>query len=502
MSDMTLLNLNMTYLRHFDTFEREIRLPLGPLYLTSALEAVDCSVDFRDYQLNRQKNAFDPKNISGFLKDPAEIVGVSCMANLLPFTILALKHFRERYPDRIIVLGGVGPSSVERRILEEFPWIDIIAKGEAERTLPQLVRALKGCTSLNAVRGIIYRDRGVIMETPPQERITDLDQIPLPAFNKVDLSVYEGYGMVTSRGCPYTCTLCSVAPIWGSDPRFRSNENIIEEMRCLNETAGVEQFLFQDEFFVSSKERVLAFCSALRDSGLDVSWKASGRVDLIDREMMGTMANSGCREMSFRVESGSDRILERTKKGFKSAQAIATITEAVDIFEKVNCNYIWGLPFEAMDDFYKSIFQMVSFRMMGTRILPSLFCLMPHTAVYREIMRENRLRFCPDLLPEYMLTGHEINHSVRISISREYRSIFDFISSYPAIFPGFFHVDPEENILPKMKILQEFGFYHKVKKRGNIKSPSEFVEKQTVREISSREPMVSPRITRTHLIRQ
>jgi radical SAM superfamily enzyme YgiQ (UPF0313 family) len=275
----------------------------------------------------------------------------------------------------------------------------------------------------------------------------------------VDLSKYAGYGVVTSRGCPYRCTFCGVAPIWGHTAYHRSNENILQEMCVLRERAGVEMFLFQDEFFVSGKEKVMSFCRALKNSGLEIKWKAFGRVNLTDVEMMEAMADCGCVELRFGIESASDRILQTTRKAFTADEVLEVVPEAIQIFPRVDAFYIWGFPFETREEFQKTLFQMVSFRMMGARILPSLFCFLPQTEICREYGDPEKLEFCYELLPEYMLTGHEVYQSVRISIPPRHRGIFDFISQHPDIFPGFFQLKIQEEILPKLRILQSFGFY-------------------------------------------
>ena len=150
----------------------------------------------------------------------------------------------------------------------------------------------------------------------------------------------------------------------------------------------MELFLFQDEFFVSGKQQVMDFCRELAAAGWTSKWKAFGRVNLIDEEMMQAMADCGCLELRFGIESGSDRILKRIKKGFTAAEALDVVPKAVEIFPRVDTFYVWGFPFETMEDFNQSLFQMVSFRMMGARILPSLLCLLPQTEIYREWCRE------------------------------------------------------------------------------------------------------------------
>ena len=458
-ADMTLVNLNMLFMRYGEEIERELHVPLGCLYLTRALEDARFEVDFRDYQLCPGDDPFDMGAFLSFLEDPAPVIGLSCMANLLPFTLLAMRALRERYPDRTLILGGVGSKSVEDKILRRFPWVDLICRGEGELSGPELLNTLRCGGDLSNVAGVSCRQNGSIHHNPNQERIKDLDSIPFPAFHKVDLKKYAGYGMMTSRGCPYPCTFCSVAPVWNWESYSRSAENIVEEMKLLNREAGVDLFLFQDEFFVSGKHQVMAFCHQLKGSGLDVNWKAFGRVNLVDEEMMRAMADCGCIELRFGIESGSDGVLERIRKGFTSAQSLDVIPKAIDVFPRVDAFFVWGFPFETMEDFHQSLFQMVSFRMMGARILPSLLSLLPQTTLYEEWAPRVTLEFCPYLLPEFVFTGHEICQGGNVEIPDRYGDYFQLIINNPDVFPGFFHIDLEHNVLPKLELLRQFGFY-------------------------------------------
>ncbi len=467
-ADITLVNLNMLVVRYVDSIERETHVPLGPLYLTSALEHAGFRVDFRDYQLCELAEPFTPASLADFCADPAPVLGLSCMANLLPFTILAAEEIKRRNPGTTIVLGGVGPFSVEEKILARFPWIDVVAHGESEISAVALMRALTRGHDLTSVPGVAFRRDGAVVRTPPAERIEDLDAIEPPAYGKIDFSRYAGHNVITSRGCPYACTFCSVAPIWGRKPHMRSPEHIVEEMVRLHHDFGVELFLCQDEIFVSSKDKVLGFCEALGRAKLrKVMWKAFARVNLTDTATMKAMARAGCVEIRYGVESGSDRILERIRKGFTIDQAAAVVAEATTLFPRVDSFFIWGFPFETMEDFYQTVFQMISFRLVGSRILPSLFCLLPQTDDYRECMEQGaRLEFDPGLFPEYMLTGHEICEDGRLRLSERHRPIFEFIEANPDVFPGFFHVDLDSGILPKHEVLVEHGFY--VSKRREV----------------------------------
>jgi radical SAM superfamily enzyme YgiQ (UPF0313 family) len=460
MSDITLVNLNMLFMRYGEEIERELHVPLGCLYLTKALEDAGLEVEFRDYQTAPYDDPFDLANFLEFVKDPAPVIGLSCMANLLPFTIQAMRVLKERHPDRALVLGGVGSKAVEEKILSRFPWVDVIARGEGELTGPDLVRTLRAGGDLAAVAGISYRAAdGRLRHNPDRPRIRDLDGIPFPAFHKVDLKRYAGYGMMTSRGCPYPCTFCSVAPVWNLESYSRSPANIVAEMSYLHKEAGVDLFLFQDEFFVSGKRQVMEFCRELRATGLRLEWKAFGRVNLVDGEMMRAMADCGCLELRFGIESGSDRVLKQIKKGFTEAQSLEIVPQAIQILPRVDACFVWGFPFETLEDFNQSLLQMVSFRMMGARILPSLLSLLPQTEIYREYAGKAPLEFCPYLFPEFVFTGHEVCRGGELELPRRYRAYFDLILANPDVFSGFFHIDLEGNVLPKLALLRQFGFY-------------------------------------------
>ncbi len=459
MADVSLVNLNMLYVRYLDRVEREIHLPLGTLYLARALEDAGIEVDFRDYQLHDEWDLFNDDAMMRFLEAPAPVLFVSCMANLLPFTMMALERFHRDYPEVKVALGGVGPFAVEERVLQLAPWIDVVGTGEMERSAPALVRALQNRGRLADVPGIWWRDGDRIVSNPSPPRIEDLDTIPFPAHHLVDLGQYQGVNIISSRGCPYLCTFCSVAPIWGRTPFLRSAENILEEMAFLKAEAGAELFLFQDEYFVSTPDRVLDLCKAIKGSGLDVRWKAFGRVDLTDLPVMEAMADAGCIELRYGIESGSDKILERTQKGFTAAHAQEVVSRALGIFPRVDAFYMWGFPYETMEDFQQTLLQMITVRGMGARILPSLLSLLPQSTVYDEVRDEVELEFCPELFPEYMLTGHEVCSDGRVSIAPEHERIYEFIRSHPDVFPGFFHVNLEHNVMPKYELLQKFGFY-------------------------------------------
>lgn len=464
-ADITLVNMNLLYIRLEDRIDYETHPPLGLLYLVSVLEQKGFRVDLVDYQLlPRTRPGADPFDLDtalDHLGETAAVVGFSCMANLLPFTLLVAEQLKRRHPEKTLLLGGVGPFGVETPILQRFDWIDMIVQGEAEHTLPRLLPALRDPAQIGSVPGIFYRGvDGAVQYSGKAERIFDLDGVPLPAYHRLDTSAYDAFGLVSSRGCPYACRFCSVAPIWDRRTTYRSHENIIAEIRLLHDTYGVKTVLFQDEFFYSSEAKIMDFCDRLVQSGLPVRWKCYGRVNLVTERAMRRMAETGCLQLRFGIESGSDRVLERVVKGFRFRDALSAVTLALRIFESVETFFIWGFPFEEMEDFYQTALQMARFRQMGITVLPSLLSMLPQTDIYREYRQGaygGMLALVPELLPIYVVTGHEIVGTWN-SVPDRYRALYDFVGRHPEVFPGFYLFEPETNVFPKHQALREMGF--------------------------------------------
>ena len=122
-----------------------------------------------------------------------------------------------------------------------------------------------------------------------------------------------------------------------------------------------------------------------------------------------------------------------------------------------------------MEQFYQTVFLMNTYRTMGVRVLPSLLCYLPQAAIYEEVEKE-RLEFSFEMIPEYMVTGHESCKGSQIAIEPEHRYIYELIISNRDIFPGFFHFDIEHNVRPKLEILTEFGFYEGPQRNGATES--------------------------------
>lgn len=465
LADLTLVNVNLLRFNLSGRIDHEVHPPLGLLYLVSVLERAEYAVDYVDLQLHPlerpDEDPFDLAQAAAWIGEVSDVVGLGCMVNLLPFTLLLAKVIKTRNPQVKIVLGGVGPFGVEEKILTEFPWIDVVVRGEAEDTILELLPALRGHLPLDAIQGISFRNlNGVVVRNLDRPRILDLDTIPFPAYHRLDIRHYNAFNIVTNRGCPYPCTFCSAAPIWNRKTTCRSHENVIAEIRHLHETYGVNHVLFQDEFFYTTERRMLDFCDQLIASGLNVTWKCFGRVNLVTEKAMRRMAEAGCIQLRFGIESGSDRVLKHVSKAFDTRQANAAVALAKGIFPSVETFFMWGFPFEDMDDLFRSAIIMERYRDMGVHVLPSLLSLMPQTRIYQDFLAGHypgRLTLHPELVPIFVVGGFEILGR-ETTIQDQHQIYYDLVAEHPDIFPGFYLLDYEDNIRPKMDVMQSLGF--------------------------------------------
>jgi radical SAM superfamily enzyme YgiQ (UPF0313 family) len=459
-ADITLINMSLLYIKSRNTSDYEIHLPLGLMYIISSLEQQKFIVDFIDHQLfPYQYDNVELFNINNIIKcydNPASVIGFSCMANLLPFTLLVAKAFKEKYPNVIIIFGGIGVCGVEEKILRKFPWIDIIVKGEGENTTTELLNHIHHPSEWNKIKGIFLKNTSnEIIFTGDRDRIVELNALPMPAYHHLHIELYDAFNIITNRGCPYKCTFCSVAPMWGHYTHCRSIDNIISEIRYLYDNYGVKQILFQDEYFYSSEEKIIQFCDALMETGLPITWKCFGRINLVTSFAMKKMKESGCVEIRFGVESTSDFVLSKINKGFRFKEVVDMLNEAVCIFDSVEAFFIWGFPFERKMDFFKNILFMYRFQQCGVTVLPSLLSLLPQTQIYKNYQAGEflgKLKLIRELIPMIVVTGHEIIDRFN-QIPDEYLEYYSFIERNEEIFPGFFLLDFDNTILPKYRML-------------------------------------------------
>ena len=322
--------------------------PLGPLYLTAALEMHGCRVDFRDYLVSDHPDPPTIDHFCRFLDAPAPLLAVGGYAAMLPYIVYATRAAKERNPELTIILGNLGPSEVAYELMEAFPHIDFVIRGEAEETLVELLDTLE-TGRFEEVRGLCFRTQGVVVLNPPRPRIRDLDALPIPAYDRIDFDRYSRGMIVTSRGCPYDCSFCGVPEYWHRRYETRSVDNVLDEIQVLDRAHGVDRVFLADDTFVLQRDRVLEFTDKLAERGVPLKWQCWARVDLVDESLLQAMAAAGCTRVIYGVEAGSESVLRQFRKGFtpRSAQEAVRLTLT---YMEAWTTFIFGVPFETMDD--------------------------------------------------------------------------------------------------------------------------------------------------------
>jgi radical SAM superfamily enzyme YgiQ (UPF0313 family) len=153
---------------------------------------------------------------------------------------------------------------------------------------------------------------------------------------------------------------------------------VVAELELVHSRSGKEVFLFQDDILPLNRSRFQALLRALREEmSFPVKWKCFARVDLVDEDLMKEMAASGCVQIRYGVESGSNKTLERIQKGFTIEQAYEVVRRSVEFFPSVHASFIWGFPFEDMTEFEATLAALGDFEQAGATIVLFQFCPFP-----------------------------------------------------------------------------------------------------------------------------
>ncbi len=210
---------------------------------------------------------------------------------------------------------------------------DYVIVGEVEQTLIELAAALLGCVPdrPEEIAGLAFRDRasGEVRRTRPRPLLPDLDALPLPAWDLVDMDSYRsawqrahGYfslNMVASRGCPYRCNWCA-RPLYGDSYRTRAPEAVAGEMQLLKSRYQPDRLWFADDIFALSARWTLRFAEAVEELDARIPFQMQSRCDLMTRDTVAALARAGCAEVWMGAESGSQKILDAMDKGIRVEQ--------------------------------------------------------------------------------------------------------------------------------------------------------------------------------------
>lgn len=335
-------------------------VPLGLAYIGAVLE--ENGHDVKVYDPAPYENITLEKTLRSF--DP-ELVGVTCTTAQMPKGLdmaHIIKNFSKDVP---IVLGGVHPTSAPQQTLE-FEDVDIVVIGEGEETMRELADSLEKNKDIGEVKGIGYKEDNRIKFTEPRPLIKNLDDIPYPARDLFPMKWYtqrctnlrglwlSATNQMSSRGCPFTCAYCASAQVWRRKLRTISAGKVVDEMELLLEKYKIEGIGFSDDTFAVNKKRTIKICEEIRNRKLDLVWTVGLRVDTVDEEIIKELSKSGCVQISFGVESGSEKVLNALNKGTNPAQTVRAFKICKKYGIRRLATFMIGNPEETMEDIEKT----------------------------------------------------------------------------------------------------------------------------------------------------
>lgn len=291
-------------------------------------------------------------------------IGIGTFTSDYDFVINFARRIK-RYVNSKIIVGGVQATILpEDFIFDESP-IDIVVIGEGELTLEEILKIDElNSANLKNIKSICYFDpkQKKVITTERRELIKNISILPMPAYEDIDMFFYAKpkkriigfayYSVVpvySGRGCPFRCTFCAANTVWGRGiARNYPVDRIIDEIQMLVEEYKADAIYMIDDTFTLSKERVFDFCKKIKS--LNIVWAAQTRVNCIDEEMIKKMREAGCTQLTFGVETGSQRMLNLTRKG-------TTVKQVQDVFKwckkygmRTFANMMFNLPEETEED--------------------------------------------------------------------------------------------------------------------------------------------------------
>ncbi|HTZ61903.1 MAG TPA: radical SAM protein [Thermoplasmata archaeon] len=275
----------------------------------------------------------------------------------------AIEVARRAHAEGAFAVAG-GPDAATRP--EEYlrAGFDAVAPGEGEDALLELARRVHDGTGPAGVAGLVIRRDGRLIRGPHRAFLRDLDALPLPAWDLVDMEEYLGRwqrstgerraAVLTSRGCPFDCSWCS-KPTFGRTFRQQSPERVLAELRALHDRYGVDYVRFCDDVFGVSRAWIDRLLTLLEETGLRLTWECLARVDLLKPDLLKRMRSAGLARVYVGVESGSQKMLDLMNRGTRLAQ----VERTADALRREGIRQFWflmlGYPGETLDDIEQTL---------------------------------------------------------------------------------------------------------------------------------------------------
>jgi len=337
--------------------------PIGLLYIASYLKSKS------DHEV-RVIDAFscsisEAQFLSQIRKEEPDVVGLSCTSYTFLKSMDLLGKIKQIFPDVKVVLGGIHATFFAEKIVENYKFIDFVVKGEGEIAFSELIENLHNRKELKSIGGLTFIDNNKIVSSK-EEFISDLDSLPFPDRKLVEGNDYAHcwfdfkltFGrfttILTSRGCPYSCTFCCCSALFKRKWRARSVDNILDELEEIY-SQGYKTCIFVDDNFTLVPARVIELCRGIMRRKIKLDLHCEGRVDKASLDVLKEMKRAGFSTIYFGAESGLQKVLDYYKKGITVEQIKDAVGKAKKAGLNVIGSFIIGSPIETRQDVLKTL---------------------------------------------------------------------------------------------------------------------------------------------------
>lgn len=348
------------------------RPPLGLMCLSSYLSKEGIDNEIVDIKGTERLDIIMDRILSRIKNACTDIVGITCLVTEIEIVENMCRLIKEAKPGVILVLGGAQVSSHPEHFINAKGYIDYFVIGEGEITFTELIKALRknkdGRDEIRKIDGLAWFESGELRRSKPRELIKDLDNLPLPAYDKVEMDYYTQptswgsrpillslFWVFSSRGCPYRCKFCVAHEVFGRAARQRSPKNVVDEIEFLVKKYKVDGIYFYDESFTVNSKRAIEICDEIIRRDLKIVFGCQTRVNLISDAVLGKMAEAGFLQIDFGIESGSDKMLKSIQKDINVEQIKMAVKKCRQYGIRTFANMMVNLPDETLEDLNASI---------------------------------------------------------------------------------------------------------------------------------------------------
>lgn len=343
---------------------------IGIQYLMSICLKNGYEIDFVYYQarnnfVNRINKSLSFSEIAKrIVNTNPDIVAFSCVTDNYQYQLKCANALKQIMPHVITIFGGIHPTAVPQRVLEN-PEVDCVAIGEAEVSFSEFLqegkRENKFVLPDKPIKGMVFKTGDRIIGEFSEGNLSNLDKVPFPhkaPFTSI-MKLTGEYRIITSRGCPYSCSYCFNSFYHGlrgkKDLRRRTVNNVIDELLLAKKQFSPKYISFWDDSFTTSKNWIREFCS-LYKSKINLSFMCIVNPFYIDKEIAELLSSTGCIFVGIGVESTSEevclKILNRRSSNEKIIQAIKYLKEAGIL---VQADHLLGVPGDTLKNEEESV---------------------------------------------------------------------------------------------------------------------------------------------------